>query len=270
MDHGRRRKNEIKLVKKITKNTKIKSPGIYQIESFINGKIYIGSSIKMSRRVIKQHFARLKNGDHHNTYLQNHVNKYGIKDLWADVIEFCPETDLIEREQYYIDTLKPAFNINKIAGSFGWGENHPKFWKGKHFSEEHKQKLSENHADFSGENHPMYGKKRSTPHPRTLHKPHTAHRKFSEKTRQKMSESHKGKKCTEETKRKIKEAKKGNPRIIVSQYSLDNIFIKTYPSLTEAAKQTGIHLVNISCCINGRGKTEGKTAGGFFWKRVVK
>jgi hypothetical protein len=45
------------------------------------------------------------------------------------------------------------------------------YWWNKHLSKEHKQKLSENHADFSGKNHPMYGK-----HP-------------SKKTRDKMSKN---------------------------------------------------------------------------------
>ena len=219
MDHGRRRKNEMKLVKKIIKNTKIKSPGIYQIESFINGKIYIGSSIKMSRRVIDQHFARLKNGDHHNQYLQNHVNKYGIKDLWADVVEFCPEKELIEREQYYIDTLKPAFNINKIAGPFSQGEKHPKFWKDKKFSEEHRQKMSENHADFSGKNH------------------YTKRKGYKPKEREKHE--------------------KGYYTGAVKQYSLDGIFIKTYLNQTKAAKQTGICVGDICNCIHNKTITAG-------------
>lgn len=33
--------------------------------------------------------------------------------------------------------------------------------KGKKFTDEHKRKMSQNHADFKGKNHPMYGKKHS-------------------------------------------------------------------------------------------------------------
>ena len=43
-------------------------------------------------------------------------NNYGVDVLKFEILEFdCKQ--LILREQYYIDTLKPFFNICKIAGS---------------------------------------------------------------------------------------------------------------------------------------------------------
>ena len=47
----------------------------------------------------------------------------------------------------------------------------------------------------------------------------------------------------------------------VSQYSLEGKFIKTYPSVREAERQTGINNTSISACCNGKRKT----AGGFIW-----
>jgi group I intron endonuclease len=90
--------------------------GIYQIESVLNNKIYIGSAISIKRR-IKEHFIRLKRGDHVNIILQNHVNKHGLEDLDITVIEYCSKEELIEREQYWIERLNPEFNICKNAGS---------------------------------------------------------------------------------------------------------------------------------------------------------
>ena len=66
--------------------------------------------------------------------------------------------------------------------------------KGKHFSEEHKKKLSE--ANKGEKNH-NYGKQ------------------FSEEIKKKLSEAHKGKHLSEETKKKLSEAmkgKKGKPK----------------------------------------------------------
>jgi len=34
-----------------------------------------------------------------------------------DIIEYCSPKDLINREQYYLQSLKPDYNILKTAGS---------------------------------------------------------------------------------------------------------------------------------------------------------
>jgi group I intron endonuclease len=120
--------------------TKIsKSSGIYLIRSKVNGKIYIGSAVNLFGRR-KSHLEQFKNNSHHNIYLQRHTDKYGIEDLVFGIIEFCPKEKLIEREQYWIDTLKPEFNICRVAGSA----------LGVKWSEEQKQKIR-------GENSPLRG-----------------------------------------------------------------------------------------------------------------
>ena len=48
----------------------------------------------------------------------------------------------------------------------------------------------------------------------------------------------------------------------ISQWSLDNHFIKTFESISEASRQTGIALSSISSAVKG----QRKTAGGFLWK----
>jgi group I intron endonuclease len=44
--------------------------------------------------------------------------KYGYSSFHLDILECCEPSKVIEREQYYIDTLKPEYNILKVAGSF--------------------------------------------------------------------------------------------------------------------------------------------------------
>jgi hypothetical protein len=34
-----------------------------------------------------------------------------------DILEYCLPDEILKREQYYIDNLKPNYNILKIAGS---------------------------------------------------------------------------------------------------------------------------------------------------------
>ena len=59
-------------------------------------------------------------------YIANYVNKsiiysallkYGYKVFILEIIEYCDKENTISREQYYIDILKPKYNILKFAGS---------------------------------------------------------------------------------------------------------------------------------------------------------
>jgi hypothetical protein len=68
-----------------------------------------------------------------------------------EIIEYCDPTILIEREQYYLDNLKPEYNILKVAGS-SYGRKHSKKTiekisianKGRKHTEDTKLKLSAN------------------------------------------------------------------------------------------------------------------------------
>ena len=90
--------------------------GVYKITNQINGKFYIGSSKDLSRRK-KDHFRLLKKVINHSILLQRAVNKYGIINFKFRIIELCEKELLISKEQYYIDKLKPKYNIYKTAGS---------------------------------------------------------------------------------------------------------------------------------------------------------
>lgn len=75
--------------------------GIYKIENIINNKIYIGSSIEFSVRLMK-HKYMLRSNTHYNEYLQNSYNKYGENAFSFELIEECDEINLINRENHYI------------------------------------------------------------------------------------------------------------------------------------------------------------------------
>ena len=94
--------------------------GIYQIQSKTKPeRIYIGSAISVYAR-IESHKQFLRKNNHHSLKLQRHYNKYGEDDLLFSVLEhyiLVDRTFILSREQYYIDTLKPYFNICEIAGN---------------------------------------------------------------------------------------------------------------------------------------------------------
>jgi hypothetical protein len=90
-------------------NTKqLIQPGIYQIKCLVNGKRYIGQSIIPNRRKY-DHFSVGK-PNNSNRLLQIDMEKYGKQSFVFGIIEHCEPELLLERETYYIKSLKPEYN----------------------------------------------------------------------------------------------------------------------------------------------------------------
>lgn len=128
--------------------------------------------------------------------------KYGYSQFKFEIIEYCDPSKLIEREQYYIDSLKPEYNVLKTAGS-SLGAKH---------SEETKAKIAD---ALKGTNNPMYGKKR-------IH---------SAETLAKISEAKKGK-------ARVAGAGRLPERILV--LDLETNISTEYESISSAARALGI------------------------------
>lgn len=173
----------------------MKVPGIYKIQSKAKpDRIYIGSAVNLKHRWIS-HQSDLRLNKHVNRKLQNHYNKYGVEDLVFSVLLVCEKENLIQNEQYYLDSHKTYFNLCPIAGNnlgMKWSSesrhNLCVNWKprdnkrkGAHLTEETKQKLRE--ANLG--------------------------KKASKETKEKISIALKGRACSEETKRKISARHKG-------------------------------------------------------------
>ncbi len=90
--------------------------GIYQIRNTLSGKLYIGSSADIRLRW-QQHFAVLRAGSSHCKYLQSAWIKYGESAFVFEIIELVGVGQVLDREQFHIDTLKPAYNMCPIAGN---------------------------------------------------------------------------------------------------------------------------------------------------------
>lgn len=102
----------------IYKENKKKS-GIYRWNNLITDKSYIGSSIYLYNRFSNYYsLAYLKNKvKKGSSIICNSLLKYGHYNFSIDILEYCEPSVLIKREQYYIDILKPEYNILKKAGS---------------------------------------------------------------------------------------------------------------------------------------------------------
>lgn len=186
-------------------------------------RIYIGSSSNYLKRKY-EHILKLKQKKHSSPKLQNHFNKYGSKDLEFIVLERMQVVDrkyLLEREQHYIDTLKPFFNCNPTAGSsFGykWTEEQLKRYadnrkpiseetrmklsktsKGRKMPEEAKEKIRQWHL---GRKNPESANIKNSI--RMMGKKHAQGHVCSEEVKRGWSEKRKGKTCTEETREKLR------------------------------------------------------------------
>lgn len=199
-----------------------KISGVYQIINTVNGNCYIGSSIDIKKRW-NGHRRLLERGKHHSRHLQNAWGLYSADCFRFLIIEQCDEKQLIEREQYYIDTLRPEYNILPFAGRT-LGRRHTESArqkmsearKGKMlFSVDRNQKISES----------LKGRKRQQKTKEKISKTLTGRvisnewrnkiskalkgKVLSKETRKKLSDAHKGKIVSEETRRKLSEAQKG-------------------------------------------------------------
>lgn len=89
--------------------------GIYRILNTTSGKEYVGSSKDTDSRW-ETHRRYLRNGNHPNIILQRNWAKYREAAFVFEVLEEVElVTDLLVREQYHLNTRKPALNIGKHA-----------------------------------------------------------------------------------------------------------------------------------------------------------
>jgi len=204
--------------------------GIYQIRNLINNKIYIGSAIVLRVRK-NSHFGKLYRNKHENFYLQNSYNKYGKDNFIFEVLEYVEcKDELLEREQYYFDNLKPEYNISLIAGNC-LGVKHTeefkrklsKIHKGTKLSEETKQRMSESQKG----------------------------RICTDRQKQRASEIHKLKKMSEETKNKISKSKLNHSRLTSRQVFEIKIMLNQGLNQRIIAQKFNVSSENISSIKRG-------------------
>ena len=137
--------------------------GVYKILNKVNNKLYVGSSTFVQSR-LRLHKSHLRKNKHVNKHLQSSFNKYGIENFQFLLIEECEESNLIEREQYWIDLLdtcnkdKGYNKRSKAESNFGLKRSLEtrkrisEAKKGKKFlPDEHYQKLADQKRGISNE-----------------------------------------------------------------------------------------------------------------------
>jgi len=149
--------------------------GIYACVHIETGTSYIGSSVNLADRIM-DHI----HNNSYNLHLQNAIDKYGLSHFAFVILEYCLSSDIIKREQLYLDILfsLPAYlryNFAKFAEAPFTGLTHTPESKaqmsdsksgannhmyGKTHTPETRAKMSD---AKSGANNPMFGKFGITP-----------------------------------------------------------------------------------------------------------
>lgn len=186
--------------------TKMSDTAVYVIWH-VSGRAYVGSTSAWRRRE-GEHFSMLRQGTHVNAPLQNAWNKYGGEEFFAMVLERPPTSQLIAREQRWIDLLDAAvsgYNICPAAGTR----------RGVPHSPEHRAKIS---AAKMGHRQSEATKARirearanQVMRPEAMAKTHAAvrGRPRSAEVRAKIAAGHVGKVLSEATRAKIAAANQG-------------------------------------------------------------
>lgn len=132
--------------KKLAYRTLKPFSGIYLVVNSVNGKYYIGSAVtgNIYMRLHKHLFSKMG-----NVLVGKAVEKYGLDKFFFLVLELVPQQNtvdvklLLEREDHYILSLKPEYNIAPLAtNSVGWKHSEESIQKMKQgYSDERRQKV---------------------------------------------------------------------------------------------------------------------------------
>jgi len=219
--------------------------GIYKITN-PTGKIYIGQSVDIEKRFYR--YRILSKNIQLQVILYRSFLKYGVDNHEFEIIEECNVDSLNEKERYYQD-LYNVINGNGLNCVLTKTNNK----SGKVCSETliRMSKAQIGNNNWLGRTH-------------------------SQESKDKMSESKKGKRFSKEV--NLKKGRKGrisnrkgiiskdNPKSVrVVQITKDGLFVKNWDCLMDIKRELNYHIGNVSSCMSGKLNTY----KGYKWKRLI-
>ena len=117
-----------------------KISAVYKITNTATGDFYIGSSKDVKRRW-KEHKCPSTWKNNPNKQLYKDMMKYGVDKFELQILEEVEACSLKEKEQKFIETLKPTYNSNRANGwDFERYKEHQKeYSKEYHKSDKYKE-----------------------------------------------------------------------------------------------------------------------------------
>jgi group I intron endonuclease len=216
----------------------------------VNAKSYVGSSVNLSRRFKSYYNANYLKLSPAKTMLINKASgrgerslvprplapaliKYGYAKFSLEILEYCDKTVLLTREQYFLASLLPEYNLLKIAGSF----------RGYKHTEETKLKMGLSKKGFK---HTEQTKARISKN--LIHSEESKQKlrsyRHTEEAIAKIKASALGRKLSEEAKAKIRanHPKSLKVKVLNIETNMTMEFLSTY----QAAEYFGVSRVTIS------------------------
>lgn len=130
--------------------------GVYLITNTITGRRYVGQSKNIKRRFMEHRTpnASLK---HKGSIFIEDIKKYGIDSFRFEVLEECAESQLLEREMAWIDTIRPEYNTVGYSPSEKMksilSEKGKEQWA--RMSDEQRKRVIQNNLIGPGKGHPV-------------------------------------------------------------------------------------------------------------------
>lgn len=122
-----------------------KKAGVYLWINKINGNKYVGSSINISVR--RYTYYSLRSLAKSNRPIDRALLKHGFSNFSLEILEYCTVDNVLKREQYYLDKLKPEYNIVEKAGStLGYTHTEESLTKRRNFVLSDEVKLRKAHS----------------------------------------------------------------------------------------------------------------------------
>ena len=192
--------------------------GVYCLTNITNKKTYVGSAINLRTRFyVYYSTSRLTKS---NMAIYKAILKYGYSNWKLEILEYCDPKDVLVREQYYIDSLKPEYNILSTAGS-SFGYKHTEETLGKFklrvLSDEARANLA---ASATG-------------------------RVLSEDTKAKISAARSGIKLSVETRAKLSAATAAIHGVSVNVTNIETGDTEQFSTMTGAARYLGVSRTTI-------------------------
>lgn len=201
----------------------------------------MGGSINLTKRFHEYFNSAILLKRKERSYIHSALLKYGYSNFNLDILEYCKPEDVLSREQYYMDLIKPRYNLLKFAGS-RTGFKH---------SDLTLSKMSQSQIARPGKKHSEITKKLIGDARLGL--------KLSEETRAKISAALTGlkrKQHSEETKNKMKTAalnrsnklkaqEKSIRGLAVIVTDLNTGEVQEYPSISLSAKALNVNVTTI-------------------------